>query len=203
MRVAMLTPTKDADGVAEYARRLIAGLEARGDCAVETVPIAVGRQSRESYLRQGEICNAPEIDAVHIQYRPEFWGRIEPGNSAFWELRYALKKPVVLTAHTTATLEELLENAGGRGPFLRLRQQLWRRSGAFRDSLEIAPFATALTLVENAAERDLLIARGAKPAYVALLPDAETPLRYRALRNVYARAIELFTDGPHHPQATP
>ena len=116
MRIAMLTPT-DGGEVAEYARRLVAGLESRGDCEVEIVPILPGRQTRESYLRQGEICNAPEIDAVHIQYRPEFWGELAPGNSAFWELRYALKKPVILTAHTIAPLEELLEMAGRRSPF--------------------------------------------------------------------------------------
>ena len=201
MRIAMLTPT-DGGEVAEYARRMIAGLEARGDCEVEIVPILSGRQSRESYLRQGEICNAPEIDAAHIQYRPEFWGQIAPGNSAFWELRYALKKPVVLTAHTVASLEELLETAARRSPFSSLQKQLWRRNAAFRDSLEIAPFATALTLVETREDRETLIARGAKSAYVAVLPDAENPLRYRALRNVYKRAIELFNDGPHHPQIT-
>ncbi len=199
MRIAMLTPTDGSD-TAEYARHLIAGLEARGDCAVTVVPLPVGRQARESYLRQGEICNAPESDAVHIQYRPEFWGPVAPGNSAFWELRYALKKPVILTAHTIAPLEELLDSSGRGGAVFTLQKQLWLRNAAFRDSVEIAPFATALTIVKTPEERDVLIARGAKPAYVAVLPDDETPLRYRAQRNVYQRAIELFNDGPHHPQ---
>ena len=199
MRIAMLMPTDESE-TAEYARRLIAGLEALGGCDVEIAPITVGRQSRESYLRQGESCNAPEIDAVHIQYRPEFWGPIMPGNTAFWELRYALKKPVVLTAHTIAPLKELLEIPAPRSAFFHLQKQIWRRNAAFRDSVEIAPFATALTLTETLAERDILIARGAKAPYVAVLPAEDTPQRYRALRNVYKRAIELYNDGPHHPQ---
>ena len=201
MRIAMLTPMDGSD-VAEYARRLAAGLEALGGCDVERVPIEAGRQSRESYLRQGEICNAPGIDAVHIQYRPEFWGPIAPGNTAFWELRYSLKKPVVLTAHTIAPLEELLEIPAPRSAFFGLQKQIWRFNAAFRDSVEIAPFATALTLVETLAERDILIARGAKAPYVAVLPEAESSMRYRALQNVYKRAIELYTDGPHHPQVS-
>ena len=201
MRIAMLTPTDESE-VAGYARRLIAGLEAVGGCGVEIVPITVGRQPREAYLRQGEICNAPEIDAVHIQYRPEFWGRIAPDNTAFWELRYALKKPIVLTAHTIAPLEELLELPAQRHPLFGLQKRLWLRNAAFRDSVEIAPFATALTLVGTLAERDILVARGAKEAYVAVLPEAEGPPRYRALRNVYKRAIELYNEGPHHPQVT-
>ena len=99
-------------------------------------------------------------------------------------------------------LEELLELPAQRHPLFGLQKRLWLRNAAFRDSVEIAPFATALTLVGTLAERDILVARGAKEAYVAVLPEAEGPPRYRALRNVYKRAIELFNDGPHHPQVT-
>ena len=151
MRIAMLTPTEDAQGVAEYAQRLIAGLEARGDCEV---------QSRSHRSRSGSpakrICGRGNFatgrrltPCISSTARSSGANLSRRENSGYWELRYALKKPVVLTAHTIASLEELLETSARRNPLFHLQKRLWLRGAAFRDSVEVAPFATALTLVST------------------------------------------------------
>ena len=200
MRVAMLMPTEAENPTAQYARELIAGLDDLPDVQVQVVPITMGRQPISQYVAQGDVLNAPDVDVVHIQHRHEFWGEIRPNATGFWELRYLIKKPVVLTAHDTASLAELLAREALSSLSARLQERLWLRNHDFRDSIEIAPFATALTIVFTQAERELLLARGAKPAYVAVIPPENTPRTFAATRNVYKRAIEVFNEGPHHPQ---
>src|SRR5690242_20692561 len=104
MRVAMLTTVGEQCGIGSYAGALIAGLRTLPDMEVEVVPITRGRQPTEHYVTQAELLNAPDIDVVHIQHEHGFWGGIRPNASAFWELRYLIQKPLVLTAHTTYTL---------------------------------------------------------------------------------------------------
>ena len=200
MRVAMLTPTEADNSVADYARELTAGLEKLPDVQVQVVPITPGRQPVSHYIAQSEVLNAPDVDVVHIQHRYEFWGEIRPNAAGFWELRYLIKKPVVLTAHDTASLETLLARETSRSPLFQLKARVWRRNHAFRDSIEIAPYATALTIVFTPEERETLLARGAKPAYVVVIPPRHTPRTFAATRNVYKRAMEIFNEGPHHPQ---
>ena len=93
-----------------------------------------------------------------------------PRSSAYWELRYLLKKPMVLTAHTTYSLEQLLRVKTEIRPLKLLAKKLLLRNRAYKESVDTAPFITAITIVHTAAARDELVERGVKPAYVLVVP---------------------------------
>ncbi len=177
IKVAMLATTGERCGIAAYTRALIAGLETLPDVCVTVVPITEGRQPTTHYRAQAERLNAPDVDLVHIQHEHSFWGNLMPRrrlplevNAGFWELRYLIQKPVVLTAHTTYSLAEMLKVATERRPHKRFAKQLLVRNTAYRDSIEIAPFTTAITIVHTTAARNALIARGATPNFVPVVP---------------------------------
>lgn len=175
LRVAMLTTVGDRCGIAAYARALCDGLRALPEIVVETVPITVGRQSTEHYREQAARLNAADIDVVHIQHEHSFWGGILPRKSAYWELRYLIRKPITLTAHTTYSLAQMLCIDTERRPHKWLVKQLLLRNAPYRDSVETAPFATAVTIVHTAAARQELAARGANPAHLFVLPAGVPP----------------------------
>lgn len=201
MKIAMLTTAGERCGIASYTRALIAALETLPDTEVVVVPITEGKQAKEHYLTQAEQLNAPDVDVVHIQHEHSFWGGILPGKSAYWELRYLIKKPVVLTAHTTYSLAELLKVASERRPHKWLAKQWLLRNRNYRDSVEIAPFVTAMTIVHTAAARKALIARGAGADNVHIVPTGipspePAPTGGAAFREKYnlqnRRLITLF-----------
>jgi glycosyltransferase involved in cell wall biosynthesis len=175
MNIAMLTSVGERCGIAAYTRALVEGLRTLPDTTVEIVPISEGKQPREHYVAQAESLNASGIDVVHIQHEHSFWGGIMPGKSAYWDLRYLIKKPVVLTAHTTYSLAELLRVKSERRPHKWLAKQLLLRNTAYRDSIESAPFVTAMTIVHTAAARRELVARGANPDNVQIVPAGVPP----------------------------
>ena len=170
MNIAMLTSVGDRCGIASYTRALVESLRGLPDTTVQIVPITEGKQPREHYVAQAETLNAEGVDVVHIQHEHSFWGGILPGKSAYWDLRYLIKKPVVLTAHTTYTLAELLKLKTERRPHKWLVKQLLLRNAAHRDSIETAPFLAAMTIVHTAAARRELIARGCNPTSVQIVP---------------------------------
>jgi glycosyltransferase involved in cell wall biosynthesis len=177
MKVAMVTTTGDRCGIAAYTRALIDGLLGLAEVEVEIVPITEGRQPTSHYVAQAERLNAPDIGVVHIQHEHSFWGGVLPrrpfplrADTGYWELRYLIQKPIVVTAHTTYSLAELLRlDAETRLP-KRLIKQFLVNNVAYRESVDIAPFITAMTIVHTAAARNALIARGAKPEYVTIVP---------------------------------
>ena len=170
MKVAMLTTVGPRCGIAAYTRALVAGFDSVPDVEIEVVPIEEGKQPSEHYAAQALRLNAPDIDVVHIQHEHCFWGNVMPRGSAFWDMRYLIKKPVVLTAHTTTSLADLLKLKQERRPHKWLVKQILLRNQAYRDSIEIAPFSTAMTIVHTSSARNELIARGAKPGYVSIVP---------------------------------
>lgn len=170
MKIAMLTTVGDRCGIASYTRALMAGFEQVPDTEIQVVPIVEGKQPVEHYREQAKLLNASDIDVVHIQHEHCFWGGILPRTSAFWDMRYLIQKPVVLTAHTTTALADLLKLKQERRPHKWLAKQILVRNRDYRDSVEIAPFSTAITIVHTAAARQELIARGAKPGYVYIVP---------------------------------
>ena len=177
MKVAMLTTTGQRCGIAAYSRALVEGFDAVPGVEIEVVPIEEGKQTIEHYIAQSQILNGPDIDVVHIQHEHCFWGGILPRSSAYWDMRYLIKKPVVLTAHTTTTLAGMLKIKQERRPHKWLAKQLLLRNQSYKDSVETAPFSTAITIVHTAAARNELIARGAKPGYVYIVPTGvPTPL---------------------------
>jgi len=170
MNIAMLTSVGERCGIAAYTRALTESLCALDATSVRTVPILEGKQAREHYVEQAAILNASDVDVVHIQHEHSFWGGVLPGQSAYWDLRYLIDKPVVLTAHTTYSLAELLKLKTERRPHKWLAKQILLRRTKYRDSVEIAPFITAMTIVHTAAARRELIERGASPDYVQIVP---------------------------------
>ena len=201
MNIAMLTSVGERCGIASYTRALVESLGGLPDTNVEVVPIVEGKQAREHYIAQAEVLNAPGIDVVHIQHEHSFWGGILPGQSAYWDLRYLIKKPVVLTAHTTYGLADLLKLPGERRPHLWFAKQLLMRNRAYRDSVETAPFVTAMTIVHTAAARRELIGRGAGPDRVHIVPTGvpaphPAPTRGAAFRSAHGldgrRIITIF-----------
>lgn len=166
----MLTTTGPRCGIAAYTRALVEGFADIPDTEILVVPIEEGKQSLDHYRAQAEILNGAGVDVIHIQHEHSFWGGVMPRASAFWEMRYLLKKPVVLTAHTTTALADLLKLKSERRPHKWLAKQLLVRNQGYRDSVETAPFTTAVTIVHTTAARNELIARGAKPGYVTIVP---------------------------------
>ena len=104
MKVSMLTTVGDKCGIAAYSSDLVLELNQLVD--LDIVKIDSGMQSVDYYRAQAERLNTSDV--IHIQHEHSFWGGILPGKSAFWNLRYLLKKPVVVTAHTTTSLARLL-----------------------------------------------------------------------------------------------
>src|ERR1700682_3418130 len=104
MNVAVLASTGNACGIAAYTRDLVDALEGLAEVSFE--PIEIGKQSEEHYREQADRLN--RADVIHVQHEHSFWGGVLPGHSSFWVLRYLLNKPVVITAHTTSSLAELL-----------------------------------------------------------------------------------------------
>ncbi len=166
MKVAMLASTGNACGIAAYTRDLVEALNGLAEVVFE--PIEVGKQSEAHYREQADRLNQAEV--IHIQHEHSFWGGILPGKSSFWTLRYLLKKPVVITAHTTYSLAELLRLRQEKRPLHRIAKEILLRRSGYRDSVDIAPFVTCRCIVHTEAARQSLIARGANPQYVHAIP---------------------------------
>lgn len=166
MKVAMYTTVGNLCGIAQYTRELVAALDEFADVVVE--PIEPGRQSDEHYHAQADRLN--QADVVHIQHEHSFWGGILPGHSAFWTIRYLIRKPVVVTAHTTTSLAKLLKVRQERRPIHRIAKELLLLRRRYRDSVETAPFVTARCIVHTEEGRQELIARGARPQFLHLIP---------------------------------
>lgn len=166
LKIGMLSTSGTHCGIAVYTRALIEAFESDFEIIFE--PIEPGKRSLEEYEAQADRLNS--CDVVHIQHEHSFWGGILPGKSAFWSFRYLLKRPVVITAHTTYSLAEMLRLQEERRPLQRLAKQwlVWRKG--FRDSIQIAPFVTGRCIVHTEAGREALIERGAKPEYVHVVP---------------------------------
>ena len=175
MKIAMLTSVGGGCGIAAYTAALVDGLRELPDTEVQVVPITVGRQPTEHYIHQAGLLNAPDIDVVHIQHEHSFWGGIMPRASAFWEMRYLIKKPVVITAHTTYSQEHMLRvKSETRLPQL-LVKRLLIRNRAYRQSVDTAPFVSGWTIVHTNAARNELIERGVQPDYVTVVPTGVPP----------------------------
>lgn len=162
----MLTTVGERCGIAAYSAALAQPLRGLVDLHVD--PIQSGRQSTDHYRDQAERLNA--ADVIHIQHEHAFWGGILPGHSAFWEMRYLLKKPVVVTAHTTSSLCVLLRVDAERRTVHRIAKELLLFRRGYRDSVETAPFATSRCIVHTHAAKRELIGRGVTEGDLHVLP---------------------------------
>src|SRR5256884_8666191 len=107
MKVGMLTTWRTRCGIAAYTADLVNALcDPDSDVEIEVVPIEPGLQPDSHYAEQADRLN--RCDVVHIQHEYSFWGGYLPGKNRFHTLRRLIRKPVVLTAHTTTRLERLI-----------------------------------------------------------------------------------------------
>ncbi len=170
MKIAMLTSVGDKCGIAAYTSKLIAALQRLPRIEVVVIPITPGKQPLEHYQEQAKLLNADDIDLVHVQHEHSFWGGVLPGYSAFWEIRYLIRKPIVLTAHTTYTLAHMLRLPTEKRPHIWLAKKLLTLRKRYRDSVDTAPFATAYTIVHTLEAGQELVARGVLPQHMAVIP---------------------------------
>ena len=162
----MVTSVGPNCGIAAYTRELVGALSQL--VQVNVLPIEIGKQPVEHYVQQAETLN--DADVIHVQHEHSFWGGILPGHSAFWEFRYLLKKPLVITAHTTTSLSAMLRLKQERRPHIKLAKYYLTLKKRYRDSIEIAPFVTGRCIVHTEEGRRDLIERGANPEYVHTIP---------------------------------
>ena len=183
MKVGLLTTWQTRCGIAAYTADLVEGLRQQDDITVEVVPITPGAQTRDHYAEQARILNA--CDVIHIQHEYSFWGTYIPGGNRFHTLRRMLKRPVVLTAHTTTPITEILQmpvipREGPAGAKLRAMYRLVRMrvslpvlmgTGIYRRWIEVTPFASASqVIVHTDAARDTLLRRGIASERLHVLP---------------------------------
>src|SRR5205085_12503970 len=144
--VAMVGRMDDDSPVADYVRALTGSL--REYCEVLTAAIPAGKQTPESYEELAVELN--KADVIHLQHFHRDWGGARPGESGFWTWRYLLVKPLVVTAHDTCSLNDLLreeraDEGSGLGQIM--FDAILARKSAHRDRVEIPPFVTGRCIV--------------------------------------------------------
>lgn len=193
MKIALVYPENEPHGIAEQILLLSEALGDLPDTEGERLPLAIGRQPTAYYVELAAKLNAPEWDVIHLPHEYGFYGGVLPNDTGFWELRYLLKKPVVMTAYNFAPMEILLADQN-KTLAQRLANLRHFRSRATREAVEIAPFATTYTLVSTNYERRILIERGAKPQYVTVIPDG-VPLPFDVSEAEIKHRLESFEVG--------
>jgi glycosyltransferase involved in cell wall biosynthesis len=193
MNIALVYPENEPHGIADQIFRLADALDDLRETHVNTMPLVIGRQPTAYYVELAAKLNAPEIDVIHLPHEYGFYGGILPKTTGFWELRYLLKKPVVMTAYNVEPMEVLLADEN-KTLSQRLANALHFRSTTTRDAVEIAPFATTYTIVSTNYERNVLIERGAKPQYVTVIPDGIPNLTDESQAEIAAKVEEFAFD---------
>lgn len=182
MKIGMLTTWQTKCGIAAYTEALVGELRELPGIDVEVVPIRPGIMPPQHYASQAETLN--HCDLVHIQHEYSFWGGYIPGKNRFHTLRRAIRKPVVLTAHTTDRVDRMLvppEDVPGSPLKSRLKTAyrkarfqavapLLLRNRQYRRWIEQSHFASANQLIVHTQEaRDELIERGISPERMNVL----------------------------------
>ena len=197
MRVAMHTSIGDRCGIAAYSRELIRAFDPA--ISVDLVPIEPGRHPLEYYGQIADRLNA--ADLVHIQHEYSFWGGIMPGNGDFSYLRSRLRKPSVITAHTSYTLPGMFRLTHERRPVHRTLKRLLCAWPAYRRAIEEAPFLPGQCIVHTREAAAALVARGAAPddlhviaaGIPSALPQSDGGAAFRARHGLgQRRCVALF-----------
>ncbi len=94
--VAMVTTWEDPCGIADYAHALVPALE--NEIRVEVVNLKKNGGDRRFYRAVATAANS--ADLVHVQHEYAFFGGLGPGRNKWRALSSALRKPLVMTAHT-------------------------------------------------------------------------------------------------------
>ena len=170
MKIAMLTTVGQRCGIASYSAALVESLRGLPNTDVQVVPIAVGEQPPSHYEAQAEQLNAPDVDVVHIQHEFSFWGFPMPGRSKFAELRRLIRRPLVVTAHTTLSLSAIFPAVPKRHPLRWLARRRLVSDRAYRESVEVSTFDAGATIVHTEAAQSEFVRRGLKPERLFVVP---------------------------------
>lgn len=173
MKVSMLTTIGDRCGVATYASTLASSISDRVD--LNLVPIEAGSHDPDEYRRLADALN--EADVIHIQHEYAFFGGIMPGRSQFHHLLPMLRRPVVLTAHTTYTVEHMLRQGRKQGPHHRAAKWLVSHWRPYTRLIEVEPYSHGHVIVHTRQAADALAGRGIAPGLVHVIP-AGIPAAY-------------------------
>jgi len=201
MKIAMLTTAGQRCGIASYSEALVDGLRRLPDTDVQVVPIAVGEQPASHYEEQAARLNAPDVDLVHIQHEYSFWGFPTPGRSKFVEFRRLIRRPVVLTAHTTLPLKAIFPTRSERNPWRWLQKKRLVSDLTYRQSVEVATFDNDATIVHTDAAREEFLRRGLSSERLftvptgipAPIPAATAGKAFRDRHNLHGkRVLTLF-----------
>ena len=179
MNIAMVTTAGERCGIASYSEALVAALRGLPDTNVRVIPIAVGEQPMAHYEAQARQLNAADVDVVHVQHEFSFWGFPMPGRpSTFAGLRGLIRRPLVLTAHTTLSLSAIFPVATGRNPVRWLARKRLLRNREYRESVEVETFDADAVIVHTEAAQAEFAGRGLDAARLFVVPAGiPAPLR--------------------------
>lgn len=193
LRVAMTATEDERCGIAIYSRSLREAL--RDFVDIDFVPLRAGRQSKSYYRALAARLNDSPL--VHIQHEYSFWGGIMPWRSTYERFRRQIRRPLIVTTHTTSGIADL-----GHSRLNHLAAQILGRWTAYRKSVEIAPFTgTQLCIVPTQAGRHVLVGRGIPAARIRVIPHPVPsvvfdPLGGRSFREAHGlagrRLITIF-----------
>jgi len=161
MKIAMVTTVGQRCGIASYSASLAESLRLVPETEIEIVPITVGAQPSSHYEEQARALNAASVDVVHFQHEFSFWGFPPPnGRSAFAELRALVRKPTVVTAHTTLGLDAIFPMTSRRNPVRWLRRKRLLAHRGWRESVEVKTFDADATIVHTETAHNEFALRG-------------------------------------------
>jgi glycosyltransferase involved in cell wall biosynthesis len=197
----MVTTAGQRCGIASYSAALIDALGTLPDTDVQLMPIVVGEHESSHYEQQASQLNASDADLVHIQHEFSFWGFPTPARSRFADFRRAIRRPVVLTAHTTLPLSAIFPLAGERHPWRWLKKKRLLSRRDYREAVEVETFDNDATIVHTDAARREFVRRGLSAEKVFVVPMGiptapSAPAEGRAFRDRHRlhgrRLLTLF-----------
>lgn len=202
MKVGMWTSIGDRCGIATYTRALVAGLQERG-AEVTLVPVPYEERGPELIARTAAALSA--VDVVHLQHEYSFFGGIAPRASSLPLFYRALRRPLVVTAHSVFTAAEALRLPQESRWRQRLAKQALSALPTYKATIEKDPFSPARAVIVHTEEaRGRFLERGFPPERLHLLP-AGTPrpsptgggeAEVRAFRSKYGldgrRVVTIF-----------
>lgn len=180
IRIAMFTPWDQVCGNAEYAKRLVAGLERFSSVDIhEMWNISDRYDEHGRYLTRAALrshfnglrqaAKSADCDVVHVQHEYAFFGRSPvKADREFRSLVRQVRRPLVVTLHTF--LPSLI-----RGHFRGLPRRAagafmyWHRTRHFREALDRA---AAIVLHSGYTQRQFLAAFPQFRAKVRMVPIA-------------------------------
>jgi glycosyltransferase involved in cell wall biosynthesis len=164
IRVALLAPSRPACGVSAYTDSLARHLRLAGEIDLHVEPLPLTRPLDQTALERVNVC-----DLVHLQHEYSFWGSVLPGKNRFPLDRARIRPPLVVTAHTLATPEEMLAVAGAPG-ISRLARVAMARWPPVRRAVERDPFDARAVIVHTQEVAVALRSRGLPAGQVHVLP---------------------------------